>query len=258
MTLTPEQQRALGIIRTLNEQQFTGWFNPADVMAIIEIESGFREAVHSADGLGSIGLMQVLPATAQSMGIDGDQADPEISILTGMRYLAYGWQYLENRLGRPPMQSEWFAGYNEGYGAAARGRRDDAYSEKAIAARTRWLEVLQNEADPTIGGAAAADAPAAGKAAAEGASATSQATSAQPPTPEHPMPLSMLFGLLPTLLHLASTMPELIADIEKFWSTISSNPLMPGHMSAAFEAGIAAVKAAGASVDQSSQPQQQA
>ena len=64
---------------------------PELIYAVINVESSFNEKAVS--GAGAVGLMQVLPSTAE--WIIGEQIsqeslfDPEINIGTGVKYLAY-------------------------------------------------------------------------------------------------------------------------------------------------------------------------
>jgi hypothetical protein len=66
---------------------------PAVADAVVRIESRYqREAVGRA---GEIGLMQVRPTTAASLGFSGSSselADPEINIRLGVSYLARAWR----------------------------------------------------------------------------------------------------------------------------------------------------------------------
>lgn len=88
--------------------------------AVIATESGFDPQAVSPRG--AIGLMQLMPATAQRFGVTADRAgsieaklsDPRTNIAAGARYL----QYL---LRRYPGQTELvLASYNAGEGAVAR------------------------------------------------------------------------------------------------------------------------------------------
>ncbi len=59
--------------------------SPLLVKAIIQAESNFNPRAVSHKG--AVGLMQVMPSTARSMGIKGDWADPQKNIQAGVRYL---------------------------------------------------------------------------------------------------------------------------------------------------------------------------
>lgn len=60
--------------------------SPEFVLGLMAVESGFNPAARSPAG--AIGLMQVLPRTAQEVGIDPSQlSDPEVNIRAGIRYL---------------------------------------------------------------------------------------------------------------------------------------------------------------------------
>lgn len=107
------------------------------VFAVMEIESGFRETVHSTDGLGSIGLMQVLPSTAREMGVYGPQSDPDLSILAGMRYLSACARVL--KLNDMFTVHGMVQAYNVGAAGYVRGRRNGVYLRKFLRAHDRWL-----------------------------------------------------------------------------------------------------------------------
>jgi hypothetical protein len=142
--LTETQQLCLDIIDTLNSQEFGGWFKRSSVMATIQVESSFQPKAFRQEpsGVASYGLMQVLDTTAGGLGLTGspDQLyDAETGIRYGMRCLKHGWDFLASQFGRLPTLEEWCAGYNEGYGAAAKGRPDAAYVKVWMAARDHWL-----------------------------------------------------------------------------------------------------------------------
>ena len=90
------------------------------LQALIATESGFDSAAVSPKG--AIGLMQVMPATAQRYGYAGDRktslaqrlADPRTNIRAGSRYLS---DLLKLFPGRPELA---LAAYNAGEGAVQR------------------------------------------------------------------------------------------------------------------------------------------
>jgi soluble lytic murein transglycosylase-like protein len=63
---------------------------PADLAhAVVRVESNFNPKARGSAG--EVGLMQIKPATARTMGYDGSRAglfDPETNIRFGMKYLA--------------------------------------------------------------------------------------------------------------------------------------------------------------------------
>lgn len=79
------------------------------IVAIINIESGWNQDALGRDG--EIGLMQILPATAEQMGFRGTEAelfDPSINIHFGTKYLKF-------QLGRYNGSIDHaIAGYNAG------------------------------------------------------------------------------------------------------------------------------------------------
>jgi len=98
--------------------------------ALIATESGFDASAVSPRG--AVGLMQVMPATAEHFGLKGDAnapiekklADPAVNIKVGTQYL----RYLMNRF--PGQLDLALAAYNAGVGAVMRaGRRIPEYRE---------------------------------------------------------------------------------------------------------------------------------
>lgn len=130
-TLSP--QAALDIVHALNAQEFGGWFDPRDVMAVIAVESAFDPS--AIGGAGERGLMQVLPSTARDRGIDPEALfDPVEGIRAGMRQLKWTWDYLVPRLGSPT-ELQWFGAYNAGVGNILRGYQNVAYMARIDTAR---------------------------------------------------------------------------------------------------------------------------
>ncbi|MCY7319934.1 MAG: lytic transglycosylase domain-containing protein [Ramlibacter sp.] len=100
------------------------------LQALIATESGFDSGAVSPKG--AIGLMQVMPATAERYGLSGDRnnavekklADPRTNIRTGTRYLSYLMQLFPGQLELA------LAAYNAGEGAVQRaGNRIPNYRE---------------------------------------------------------------------------------------------------------------------------------
>lgn len=100
------------------------------LQALIATESGFDP--HAVSPKGAVGLMQIMPATAQRYGVSGDIThtvpaklrDPRTNIRTGTRYL-------RDLIRRFPGQLELaLAAYNAGEGAVQRaGNRIPNYRE---------------------------------------------------------------------------------------------------------------------------------
>ncbi len=100
------------------------------LQALIATESGFDTSAVSPKG--AVGLMQVMPATAERYGVSADRkmtvekklADPKINIRTGARYLDYLIRLFPGRLELA------LAAYNAGEGAVQRaGNRIPNYRE---------------------------------------------------------------------------------------------------------------------------------
>jgi soluble lytic murein transglycosylase len=131
-------------------------FDPLWVMSIIKVESRFAASAQSHRG--AIGLMQLLPSTAQELAHDlgmaniqsADLKDPEINLRLGVYYLA--------RLERmfPEDETAILAAYNAGPGITFQWRQgkptldmaDIAYPEtRRFVRRVRqtyhWLKMIQ-------------------------------------------------------------------------------------------------------------------
>jgi len=144
--LTEAQIAILAIADQINADYFNNWFWRSSVMAFCEVESDFdvRAIRREPSGVTSYGVMQVLDSTADWLGMTGPPEqlyDPLYGLFYGMKYAAWGWNYLTTAFGRPPTLDEWSDGYNAGYGAAAKGR-DVPYSDKWIPARERWAAIV--------------------------------------------------------------------------------------------------------------------
>lgn len=133
------------IVARVNEWVYFGWFKPAEVLAIIEIESSFRPwAVRQEPQIGdaSLGLMQLLSTTAADRGFRGNPEsllEPEINIRFGMAHLKWSWDYIAGQLGRDPTEDEWIGSYNAGVGNVVRkGFIPAGYVQKWRAAKGRY------------------------------------------------------------------------------------------------------------------------
>jgi hypothetical protein len=100
------------------------------LQALIATESGFDARAVSPKG--AVGLMQIMPATAERYGVSGDAktpvgkklTDPRINIKTGTRYLRYLLDLYPGRLDLA------LAAYNAGEGAVQRaGNKIPNYRE---------------------------------------------------------------------------------------------------------------------------------
>lgn len=105
--------------------------------ALIVAESGFD--VQAVSPKGAIGLMQVMPATAERWGVRGDArtplerrlADPQVNVRTGTRYLRHLMDLFPGQLDLA------LAAYNAGEGAVQRaGNRIPPYRETQNYVRT--------------------------------------------------------------------------------------------------------------------------
>jgi hypothetical protein len=148
--MTPEQQTVLGLIKKLNDAEFSGWFLPSEVMAFCQVESSFRpKACRYEPRLneGSYGLMQVLASTAAGVGLTGSPEqmyDPETGLRIGMKVAQLYWQQLSKYLRRDPTKEEWCDSYNRGVGGVEHiidsgSTPDDAYIKVWTAAQKYWV-----------------------------------------------------------------------------------------------------------------------
>lgn len=94
--------------------------SPALVLALISIESGGQSAVESSAG--AVGLMQLMPATAERFGVT-DRTIPAENIKGGVAYL----EWLMKRFDNDPIIV--LAGYNAGEGAVDNNNGVPPYAE---------------------------------------------------------------------------------------------------------------------------------
>ena len=81
-TLAAREMRYWPVVRRLSERE---GMDPALVMAVVHVESGFDTNAQSERG--AKGLMQITPATAEELGLN-NPADPEANLRAGIRYLS--------------------------------------------------------------------------------------------------------------------------------------------------------------------------
>jgi hypothetical protein len=100
---------------------------PALADAVATVESAYDASARGASG--EIGLMQVLPSTADMLGFRGDLvqlADPATNIRFGVQYLAGAWVATGGRLCDTLMK------YRAGYGATTMSLRSAVYCRRAL------------------------------------------------------------------------------------------------------------------------------
>jgi hypothetical protein len=148
--------------------------DPDLVLAVVAVESGFQAKAVSPKG--AQGLMQLMPATASSLGV-ADAFDPEQNLDGGVRHLGSLLTLYDGDLTRA------LAAYNAGQGAVARHNGVPPYAEtrayvKKVLSRYPGAPPLRKSKQvvrakrASTGGAAASDE---GSPAAETASATAPA-----------------------------------------------------------------------------------
>jgi soluble lytic murein transglycosylase-like protein len=107
-----ERAASGGELRALVEQAARRrGLDPALVLAVVAVESGFRPDAVSPKG--AQGLMQLMPRTAASLGVE-DAFDPEQNLDAGVRHLESLLKLYDGNLTRA------LAAYNAGQGAVAR------------------------------------------------------------------------------------------------------------------------------------------
>ncbi len=154
--MTPQQQAVLDLVKKLNDAEFASWFNPSEVMAWCQVESGFHTHAHRFEPAlneASYGLMQVLRSTAREVMADPSLDpytlyEPEIGLRVGMRVARLYWDQLARHLGRDPSYEEWAASYNEGVGGAERDVTANRDPDPTYVAM--WLNAQQHWAAQDI------------------------------------------------------------------------------------------------------------
>lgn len=135
----------LSVLGYIGANNTDGFFDPAMVMAICEIESGWNPSAvtQETNGQVSTGLMQIEASTATQMGFGGaDLTDPATNIACGMAYLRWSNEYLTNALGGAPSTAQWVASYNAGVGNVVKGYADLVYVSRWTTAYDKWAGYL--------------------------------------------------------------------------------------------------------------------
>ena len=114
---SPNYQRARKAVRAASDKHDIDY---ELLQALIATESGFDAGAVSPKG--AVGLMQVMPATAQRYGVSGDARRPVEQKLTDPRTnIRTGTRYLRDLIRMFPGQLELaLAAYNAGEGAVQR------------------------------------------------------------------------------------------------------------------------------------------
>ena len=123
----------------LAEEKGAKWgVNPNMIRAIVSVESAGR--IDAVSPVGARGLMQLMPATAERMGVPRNQLfDPERNMEAGVRYLSYLNKMFD---GNPRLVA---AAYNAGEGAVMKYGGVPPYRETqnyapAVVSRLNLLE----------------------------------------------------------------------------------------------------------------------
>ncbi len=118
----PENRRASALKPLVDALALSEGIDPALVHAVIRQESSYNPQARSPKG--AVGLMQLMPATAQRFGLaPAERTDPARNVRAGIRYLKWLYQYF----------GHWtlaVAAYNAGEGSVLQyGRRIPPYPE---------------------------------------------------------------------------------------------------------------------------------
>ena len=116
--------------RPYAEEVKASGLEPHLVYAVIKAESGFDEKVVSRAG--AIGLMQLLPSTAEFVCAREDLPYEEDRLVEGAYNLKLGCLYLRYLLGRFPAEKTALAAYNAGEGVVAEWLKDPEISEDGL------------------------------------------------------------------------------------------------------------------------------
>lgn len=166
LTLFENSPDYKNVTRLLREASQTHDIDYALLQALIATESGFNR--HAVSPKGAVGLMQLIPPTAERYGVSADKkfsieqklTDPKVNIKAGTRYLS-------DLLKMFPGQIELaLAAYNAGEGAVQRaGNKIPNYPETKNYVKTvmQLYTVLQPPGIARTGSAAAAATAAPGR-----------------------------------------------------------------------------------------------
>jgi len=135
------------VAQAIEEESKASGLDPMLVMAVIQVESEFREDATSI--VGARGLMQLRPVTltwvAQREGVKLSQAeltaDPALNVRLGVRYLKYLREFFRGRLDLALM------GYNAGpnkLNAALKQRQGDQWLNYLNAVRREYAVLKQS------------------------------------------------------------------------------------------------------------------
>jgi soluble lytic murein transglycosylase-like protein len=140
--LSPAYTTDLALIRQIfSELPNLAYIGETWVLAHDRVESGGDAG--AVGGSGSLGLLQVIPTTAEQMGETGSQLDAKTSLRTGIKYMDFcardiiaKWNAKYGGNINSVARSAVVEAFNEGQAAVEAGKRDDAYWDKVYAA---WM-----------------------------------------------------------------------------------------------------------------------
>jgi soluble lytic murein transglycosylase-like protein len=126
----------------INEAALTYALDPELIRAVMRAESAFNPLVVSPAG--AQGLMQLMPALAQEMGVT-DPFDPYQNIMAGAKYLRW---LLDLNRGNIPLT---LAGYNAGPTVVSRYKRVPPFKEtqQYVKKITGFIEDARRDTTPT-------------------------------------------------------------------------------------------------------------
>lgn len=116
--------------------------DPYWVLAIMYEESRFQDTVVSNHG--AVGLMQLMPSTAKSMGVNPNQLkNKELNIKAGINYISYLTSIYKDR-------KLVITAYNYGQGNVNSGKFNYSYYNKVKKTYDRIISVIPNSIVPKL------------------------------------------------------------------------------------------------------------
>jgi len=129
------KSKALMLVFLFKHEAEVNGINERLLMAMAQKESGFRT---DAVGSGAVGLMQIMPATAERFGISKSELlDPHVNIEFGSKYIADKIDYYGN-------QTTALSAYNQGGAAVSRGSYNTRYAGRISGAESSLANYLVN------------------------------------------------------------------------------------------------------------------
>ena len=118
-------------------------FDPAFIFAVIKTESGFRKDAVSS--VGAIGLMQIMPSTAEKLAERlGEQIPTKEELFSPGVNIRYGCEMLSWMREEFEVSDTLLAAYNAGWGNVKKWLSDKNYSDDGITLKKIPFEETKN------------------------------------------------------------------------------------------------------------------